>query len=119
MCRGERRAGKPGVYDVGIVVERSDDVLRKPHVLEGLVSRFVAEDEPRVVTVSEADLLHRTGGSHRLEQGIRIVAGGLVPGTPGGDRLRHRGAPRKNRSAAASCAQLRSVFSVPRVGALR
>ena len=87
-CEG--RARKPGIHDLGILVERGDDVLREPGVLQGLVRRLVTEDEPRVVTVGQPDLTDRALGPRRLEQRIRIVLGGRVPGAPGDDRLRHR-----------------------------
>ena len=59
----ERRAGKPGIHHVGILVERSDDVLREPHVLERLVSRFVAEDDI-VVVECKGDVATKLGARY-------------------------------------------------------
>ena len=78
----ERRAGESGVDDVGIVVERGDQVLRQPLIVEGLAGGIVPEDEPGVVTVGELHALHRALGSRRLEQRIRIVARRRRPRRP-------------------------------------
>ncbi len=85
MWRGEGGARKPGVRDLGIVLERSHNVLRQACLFQGLVRRLMAEDEPCGVTVGQPDLMDRALGPHRFEQRIRIVLGGLVPVAPGDD----------------------------------
>ena len=87
---GERRAGQPLVDDVGVGVHRGEHVLGEAGVAERLAGGAVADDEPGVVTVAEADGVHRAPLAHRGEERVRVVLDVVGPGAPGDQRLRHR-----------------------------
>ena len=79
---GERRAGQPLVDDVGIGVHRREHVLGQAGVHERLAGGVVADDEPGVVAVAQADVVHRAPLAHRLEVRVRVVLDVVGPRRP-------------------------------------
>ena len=86
---GERRSGEALGDDVAVGGQCAEHVLGDPSVVERLAGRVVTDDEPGLVTVGQADLVHGAAGLRLGEVGERVVADRRRPTRPTSSRPCH------------------------------